>query len=72
MLAFTITNSGRTISMSCDDAGIDTLMSAFEKIKLKGGHIHLRSAGQGGMALAEKTPWGEPAIAELVITWAGD
>ena len=72
MLAFQIINSGKTIQINCDDQGMATLISALQKIRPSGGHVHLRGPSSGGSDLSEKTPWGESAAGEVILTWSGD
>jgi hypothetical protein len=71
MLSFKLVNEGRAIQVSCDKKGLDTLMKALERVRTSG-HLHLRSPGCGGRELSEKTPWGEDAIGEVIITTGGD
>jgi hypothetical protein len=72
MLAFKVEGSCRRIQVSCDEAGLDLLLSALSKLKTEGGHLHLRGASSGGAALDEKTPWGEGAVEEVVFNWVGE
>lgn len=72
MLFFQIINQGRGIQIGCDDQGMAALISALEKIRPAGGHVHLRTPSNGGRALNEKTPWGKETIGEVIITWVGD
>lgn len=72
MLSFLIANDGKEIQIICDGKGAGTLVSAVEKIRHTGGHVHLRSPGAGGRELSEKTPWGEDAVGEVIITCNGD
>jgi hypothetical protein len=75
MLAFTLTNENRTIQIDCDDAGIDVLVGALLKMKGSGSHIHLRAPERDRdqfAQLSSVTPWGDPAIGEVIISHGGD
>ena len=72
MLSFQVINAGRGIEIHCDDQGMATLVKALERIRPNGGHAHLLTPSNGGRELDEKTPWGEEAIGEVIINWAGD
>ncbi len=75
MLAFTLSNENRTIELACDDAGIDALVGVLLSLKGSGSHVHLRASEHrdGRFALLSSiTPWGAPAIAEVVISHGGD
>jgi hypothetical protein len=72
MLSFQLANEGREIQIECDEQGMNTLIGALEKIRYKGGHVHLRTPSNGGRELSEKTPWGDDAIGEVVINCNGD
>jgi hypothetical protein len=59
----------------CDDRGIDELIGVLEKLRGSGSHIHLRVPSNGGAAsevLSDVTPFGQKAIAEVIITHGGD
>jgi hypothetical protein len=70
MLSFQITNAGRTIQIDCDDAGISTLIDILAK--LRGSHVHLLAPSCGGNDLSDKTPFGEEAIGEVIVSHGGD
>lgn len=67
MLAFTLTDK-KTIQITCDDAGIETLVRELMALKGSGSHVHLRSP----VELSGVTPWGDPAIEEVIISHGGD
>jgi hypothetical protein len=71
MLCFQIISQGREIQIGCDDQGKATLINALNKVETAG-HLHLRTPGNGGRELSEKTPWGKDTIGEVIITWCGD
>jgi hypothetical protein len=73
MLSFEIVQSGTTqaIQVDCDDAGLATLLDALKRVPRQG-HVHLRAPSAGGNELSETTPWGKPAICEVIITIGGD
>jgi hypothetical protein len=71
MLSFVI-DYGNQIQIICDEKGAGTLIDAVERIRHTGGHVHLRSPGGGGRELDDKTPWGEDAVAQVIITCHGD
>lgn len=72
MLSFRIA-SDKTVHIAADDEGVAMPMRSFEKIRLTGGHVHLRAPSCGGVELSDQTPWGEDdAVPEVMITWAGE
>jgi len=72
MLSFEIVQSGpaNLIQICCDDAGLTTLLEALKRLGHQG-HVHLLSPSNGGHELAEATPFGKPAIQEVIITDVG-
>ena len=72
MLSFRVINKGNGIQVDCDEHGMATLLEAFKKIQPAGGHIHLCTPANCGKELDEKSPWGEDAVGEVIITWVGD
>jgi hypothetical protein len=72
MLSFLIANNGKEIQIICDGKGAGTLIGALERIRHRGGHVHLLAPSNGGRELSEKTPWGEDAVGEVAITCNGD
>ena len=72
MLSFQITNSGNTIQICCDDAGIRSLIEKLTGLIGSADHIHLCSPSCGGRELADLTPFGEKAVGEVIITSGGD
>jgi hypothetical protein len=75
MLAFTLINETRAIQIDCDDAGIDALVRALLSLKGSGSHVHLRTPEHDRDKLAQLsrvTPWGDPAIGEVIISHGGD
>lgn len=71
MLSFQIVTPNE-IQIHCDDSGMATLIGALEKIRPDGGHVHLLTPSNGGRELDEQTPWGDPTVGEVIITWVGD
>jgi hypothetical protein len=71
MLSFEITESGRVIQIHIDRDGLSVLQKALNNL-MASGHVHLRSAPNGGRELNELTPWGTPAVQEVIITTGGD
>jgi hypothetical protein len=71
MLSFALSDQGRTVVINFDEEGMTKLIKAFERVRVHG-HIHLRTAADGGGDLDEKTPWGGDVIYEVVLNWAGD
>lgn len=71
MLSFALSDEGRTVVINCDGEGMTKMIKAFERVRAHG-HIHLRTAADGGRDLDEKTPYGEDAIYEVVLNWVGD
>jgi hypothetical protein len=69
MLSFQIVDSGKAIQVFCDDGGLDMLISKLKNMKDKNiGHIHLCAPSAGGDVLNDKTPWGDDAVAEVIVT----
>ena len=71
MLSFQVTN-GSTVQIFCDDEGMATLIGALDKIRPTGGHVHLCAPSCGGKELSDQTPWGDDAVAEVIVTWTGE
>ncbi len=42
------------------------------RLRDSGGHTHLWGPSYGGSVLSDVTPFGEPAIGEVIITHGGD
>lgn len=72
MLTFHITESGKAIQILMDKDGAATLRLAIDKIEREGTHVHLRTPGAGGRQLDELSPFGEPSVSEVVMTFGGD
>ena len=73
MLSFQLANFGKAIQVDCDRQGLETLISALQKIhNNEADHIHLRAPSAGGHTLSDKTPWGKTAVGEVIITTGGD
>ena len=72
MLSFQVSNACKVIQIDCDCEGLEKLLALLQKLKNeKSGHIHLSTPSGGGF-LNEKTPWGENAVNEVVISLGGD
>jgi hypothetical protein len=73
MLSFQIveSSSSQLIQIDCDDAGLATLIEALKRVP-KNGHVHLCSPSCGGKELSDATPFGKPAVGEVIITIGGD
>lgn len=71
MLSFEIIESGKAIQICCDAEGLAILKKKIASLE-KFGHVHLRSPRSGGNDLSETTPFGHPAIEEVIITGGGD
>ena len=59
----------------CDDTGIDALVGVLLRMKGSGEHVHLyapRHDKDNFAQLSSATPWGEPAITEVIIIHGGD
>lgn len=66
MLSFEV--NGNKIEIQCDSVGMGTLLSALSGLVMeRGGHIHLWAPSVGGQDLSDKTPFGAPAVGEVVI-----
>lgn len=69
MLSFQIVDSGKVIQVFCDDDGLDMLIAKLINMKNKNlGHMHLRAPSAGGDILNDKTPWGDDAVAEVIVS----
>ena len=70
MLSFQVADTGRTVKVFCDAKGMAILLSALAKlVGERASHVHLRTPGEGGNDLNEKTPWGEEAALEVMIQY---
>jgi hypothetical protein len=65
MISFEIVKSGNAdaVQIYADDEGLTTLINKLERAR-QIGHLHLRSQ----VDLAEQSPYGTPAIPEVIIT----
>lgn len=74
MLSFQITENAKVIEICCDDDGINELIDVLSKLRGSGSHIHLYAPSIGGSVspLSDTTPFGEPAVSEVIITHGGD
>lgn len=70
-LSVKVVQAGRAVEICFDRAGIDRLVEAMNEA-MADGHVHLWSPARGGSDLDEHTPWGEAALAELILTSAED
>ncbi|MGC2083470.1 MAG: hypothetical protein WA702_08935 [Bradyrhizobium sp.] len=72
-LSFTIEREGKTIQLCANDAGIDKLIEALQKLK-KVRHMHLwdtTNSPKHGI-LSENAPFGQPAVCEISMTTVQD
>jgi hypothetical protein len=67
MLSFEITQSGKSIQIFCDREGLLILRRSLDTLE-RLGHMHLRSPDD----LASTSPFGDPAIQEVIFTTGGD
>ncbi|ATQ69395.1 MULTISPECIES: hypothetical protein [Methylosinus] len=65
MLSFDYENG--VIKVAIDAAGIEKLLTILRACEERRGHVHLCTAANGGRELDEQTPWGKPAIGEVII-----
>ena len=75
MLAFKLRDQNQAIEITCDDAGIDAHVGALTALQESGSHIHLSAPHHGDdkfATLSSVTPWGDPAITEVIITTGRD
>jgi len=72
MISFQILDSGKKIQIEVDDVGIERLIGVLNSLRGSGSHVHLRSPSSGGRDLEDATPWGEPAVPEVLIGHGGD
>jgi hypothetical protein len=69
MLSFRIVDSA-TIEIDCDAQGMATLMGALAKlVGARASHLHL-CAPPRGKDLGAETPYGQPAVSEVIISYA--
>ena len=70
MLSFQIIESGKAIQIDRDAEGISLLLGALARlVGEQASHCHLRTPSCGGSELTETTPWGEPALNEVIISY---
>ena len=72
MISFQIVQSEMAVQIEVDDDGVQALVDALNTLRGSGSHVHLRSPSAGGSDLADKTPWGDPAVGEVIISHGGD
>lgn len=72
MLSFRLIKANNAVQIDCDDQGIAMLITAFEKLRGSGSHVHLRAPPHGGADLSDETPWGARAVGEVIISHGGD
>ena len=72
MISFQINRAGAEIDVDVDSEGIQVLIEALTSLRDSGGHVHLRAPSAGGSELSGTTPWGDPAVGEVVITHGGN
>lgn len=74
MLSFQIRPwfNSQAIQIGLDDAGIDLLIETLNSLRGTGSHRHLCAPSAGGHELTDTTPFGEPAVGEVIITHGGD
>jgi hypothetical protein len=71
MLSFEVIEQGSVIQIYCDQEGLQILKNRLEDAA-RLGHVHIRSLRSGGNDLNLETPWGKPAIGEVIITTGSD
>ena len=71
MLSFQIIQSGTAIQVHLDEEGLAMLLSRIKDAR-RFGHVHLRTASNGGKELDEETPFGEKAVGEVIVDWEGE
>jgi hypothetical protein len=67
MLCFEVLEDGKKIQVFCDKDGMATLIENLASLVRLGGHTHLWGPSGGGQALSEVTPFGDPAVSEVII-----
>ena len=72
MLSFSIKDDGRSIQIYCDKEGVLALIAALEEVRAEESHTHLFAPSRGGQDLSDKSPFGEAAVSEVVISFGGD
>lgn len=72
MLSFELVDEGRTIQIYCDQVGMTALLDALAGLRRDTGHVHLRGPDAGGTALDSQSPFGTPAVAEVIIDYDPD
>lgn len=68
-LSLTIERESKTIQLCVNDAGIDRLIDALQKLRTAG-HMHLWDTTDfpDSGILSQKDPWGQPAICDVSMT----
>ena len=67
MLSFEVLDGGQKIQIFCNQDGMARLLENLASLVRHGGHTHLWGPAAGGDALSDVTPFGDPAVAEVVI-----
>ena len=72
MLSFQIVNEGKAVQICCDHDGMSILLEKLAQLIRDPDHVHLRSPASGGKDLSETTPFGEPALGNVIIDYSPD
>jgi hypothetical protein len=68
MLSFEIKREGKSIEIDCDQAGLEVLIATLQSLRNTATHVHLTTRKH----LSERTPTGNPAASEVIISTGGD
>lgn len=68
MLSVSVDKDTGEVSVYCDTEGADLIRESL-MVACKQGHIHLRTQSCGGHELEELTPFGNPAVFEVIINY---
>jgi hypothetical protein len=73
-ISFQIIQSAKTkaVQICVDDEGLAMFIDTLDKLRGTGSHVHLLAKQNGGTQLSNKTPFGEDAVGEVIITHGGD
>ena len=69
MLSFQVVRNGTAVQIYFDALGMQRLEDALKALKADPDHFHLWGPSRGGSDLSERTPFGEDAVAEVIIDY---
>jgi hypothetical protein len=60
------------IDLVLDEAGVEGLRVALERLVAERSHIHPRGRSANGSDLDELSPWEGKGYSEIILTWVGE